>query len=238
MARREGDVFADLLTPDDTREGVEPASTVYCDDFMQIATPQWVDLLVQVGALVFELMNVREKVLKLEGPSKCLQLLGKMFDVNTGLLLVPLNRANEICALIQSILTLGDNRQSISYQELASVVRRLTWAGTGVELGRAYLRDIRRQLVAVMELLKTRKAQEQFCVPLYKFEEATAELLWWFAALSLNWGGQLWQVGKDRKFHSFRWTAKHGEVVDIDIVQFGTDASLWGGGGVYKGDWV
>eukprot|EP00961_Rhodomonas_salina_P110040 1481084-Rhodomonas_salina.1 len=27
-------------------------------------------------------------------------------------------------------------------------------------------------------------------------------------------------------------------MVDIDIVQFGTDASLWGGGGVYEGDWV
>eukprot|EP00961_Rhodomonas_salina_P304618 3941664-Rhodomonas_salina.4 len=155
-----------------------------------------------------------------------------MFDVDTGRLSVPLNRANEICVLIRSILTRGDNNQSISYQELASVVGRLTWVGTGVELGRAYLRDIRRPLVAVMELLKTRKAREQFCVPLYKFEEATAELRWWLAALSLNGGGQSWQVGADGRFHRFRWTAKHGEVVDIDIVQFGTDASLWGGGGV------
>eukprot|EP00961_Rhodomonas_salina_P247528 3344277-Rhodomonas_salina.2 len=134
-------------------------------------------------------MNVREKVLKREGPSKCLPLLGIMFDVDTGRLSVPLNRANGICALIRS-LSRGDNKQSISYQELVSVVGRLTWAGTGVELGRAYLRDIRRQLVAVMELLKTLKAREQFCVPLYKFEEAMAELRWWFAALSLNGGGQ------------------------------------------------
>ena len=58
------DAFSDLPTPEDGREGVEPASTVYCDDFMQTATPPWVDLLVQVGARVFELMNVREKVLK------------------------------------------------------------------------------------------------------------------------------------------------------------------------------
>eukprot|EP00961_Rhodomonas_salina_P293633 3933909-Rhodomonas_salina.1 len=51
------DAFSDLPTPEDGREGVEPASTVYCDDFMQTATPPWVDLLVQVGARVFELMN-------------------------------------------------------------------------------------------------------------------------------------------------------------------------------------
>eukprot|EP00961_Rhodomonas_salina_P247527 3344277-Rhodomonas_salina.1 len=47
------DALADLPTPAEAREGVEPASTVYCDDFMQTATPQWVELLVQVGARVF-----------------------------------------------------------------------------------------------------------------------------------------------------------------------------------------
>lgn len=64
--------FADLPSPEDDCEGVEPASTVYCDDFMQSATPPWVDLLVEVGARVFELMNVRGKVAKREGPSKAL----------------------------------------------------------------------------------------------------------------------------------------------------------------------
>eukprot|EP00961_Rhodomonas_salina_P074116 995902-Rhodomonas_salina.1 len=143
---------------------------------MQTATPPWVELLVQVGTRVFKLMNVREKVLKREGPSKCLPLLGIMFDVDTGRLSVPLNWANEICELIQSILARGDNKQSISYQELASVVGRLTWAGTGVELGRAYLRDIRRPLVAVMELLKTRKAREQFCVCLLYTSDAADDM--------------------------------------------------------------
>eukprot|EP00961_Rhodomonas_salina_P173364 2337799-Rhodomonas_salina.1 len=75
-----------------------------------------------------------------------------------------------------------------------------------------------------MEIMKTRRLREQFCVPLYKFEEATAELRWWLEALSLNGGAQSWQVGTDGKFYRFRWSAKHGEMVDIDIVQFGTDA--------------
>lgn len=159
----------------------------------------------RIGERVFELTGVDEKKKEREGPGTQLPLLGFDFDVEARQLSVPRTKAEEMIGFIESILARTEANQCVSHQELSSIVGCLPWAGTGVERGRAYLREIRSPLVAVMDLLTSRLLREQFCIPLYLFKEAVAELGWWLEALRMGGGAQTWHVGSNGKFYRFRW---------------------------------
>eukprot|EP00961_Rhodomonas_salina_P170101 2292805-Rhodomonas_salina.1 len=62
--------------------------------------------------------------------------------------------------LIDSALDRAAKGQSVSWAELASIVGKLTWAATGVELGRMYLRNLRKPLTAVQTVLSKRWMRE------------------------------------------------------------------------------
>mmetsp|Transcript_30389 Transcript_30389/g.62612 ORF Transcript_30389/g.62612 Transcript_30389/m.62612 type:complete len:869 (-) Transcript_30389:3743-6349(-) len=211
-------------------DGCPPASSVYVDDYMGSAMGEWAEELVDVGAKVFELVGVVEKIMKREGPDQLMCLLGFLFNTLTHCLSIPEKKAREILMLLDSILDRVDKVQSVAHQELSSLVGRLTWSSTAVVLGRAYLQHVRKPLVAVQTLLPRRRDRERFCIPLYHFKEAVAELRWHRAALASGGSSGTIHVGPKGLYEWWKWHGGWGDEVPADVIQWATDASLWGGG--------
>ena len=137
--------------------GTEPDSTVYVDDYMGSAEGSWINELVSVGAFIFQVAGLIEKISKREGPDQKLALLGFLFNTLQHLLSIPETKSKEILFQIESILRRVDARQSVSFQEFLSLIGKLTWAGSAIVMGRAYLRQVRKPLIAVQLDLLTRR---------------------------------------------------------------------------------
>jgi len=220
-------------------DGPPPASIVYVDDFMGTArSKECSDELADVGSRVFELAGLPEKVAKREGPSWIMAILGFVFCTIMGVLTIPEVKCEEMLVLIDSALERAYSRQSISWSELARIVGKLTWACTGVELGRLYLRNLRKPLVAVQDMLKMRMVKDAFCIPLWHFKKAIAELEWWREALRCSGGRYNWFLDAEGRYAKWAWTEKRGGPLPPGVIEFATDASKWGGGGVFEEDRV
>mmetsp|Transcript_18272 Transcript_18272/g.36950 ORF Transcript_18272/g.36950 Transcript_18272/m.36950 type:complete len:477 (-) Transcript_18272:6701-8131(-) len=179
-----------------TSQGAPPASSVYVDDYMGSAMGGgWIEELVLVCALIFQLVGVDEKLSKREGPAQRLCLLGFLFSTLTHKLHVPEDKAREICATLDSMLARVDRRQSVAFQELSSLIGKLTWSCSAVILGGAYLRHVRKPLIAVQDLLPRRRDCERFCIPLWHFTAAVDELRWFRQALGVGGGTRSWHTG-------------------------------------------
>mmetsp|Transcript_18276 Transcript_18276/g.36993 ORF Transcript_18276/g.36993 Transcript_18276/m.36993 type:complete len:626 (+) Transcript_18276:2498-4375(+) len=212
-------------------KGVAPASTVYVDDYMQSAMGEgWIEELVEVCAFIFVTVGVTEKTLKREGPAQLLCLLGFLFSTLTHQLKVPEEKARELCHVLDSVLSRVDRRQLVAFQELSSLIGKLTWASVAIILGKAYLRHIRKPLIAVQDLLPRRRDSERFCVPLWHFREAVEELRWFRQALAVGGGTSTWHTGPSGLYELWRWHGGWGDCVPGYIIQWATDASKWGGG--------
>mmetsp|Transcript_61537 Transcript_61537/g.127178 ORF Transcript_61537/g.127178 Transcript_61537/m.127178 type:complete len:213 (+) Transcript_61537:2-640(+) len=174
-------------------DGPLPASLVYVDDFIGTArSKECSDELADVGSKVFELAGLPEKVAKREGPSWVMAILGFIVCTVMGVLTIPDLKCQEMLVLIDSALERAYARQSVLWTELARIVGKLTWACTGVELGRLYLRNLRKPLIAVQDMLKKRAVKNAFCIPLWHFKKALAELEWWREALRCSGGKYNW----------------------------------------------
>jgi len=220
-------------------DGPLPSSSVYVDDFMGSArSKECTDELADIGSAVFDLVGLPEKVLKREGPSWIMAILGFVFCTVMGILTIPELKAEEMLVLIDSALERAYSHQSMSWAELARIVGKLTWACTGVELGRLYLRNLRKPLIAVQDLLKFRVLKEGFCIPLWHFGKAVAELEWWREALRCSGGRYSWFLNAQGRYAKWAWTEERGGPLPIGVIDFATDASKWGGGGVFEDDMV
>jgi len=220
-------------------DGPLPASLVYVDDFMGTArSKECSDELADVGSKVFELAGLPEKVAKREGPSWIMAILGFIFCTIMGILTIPELKCQEMLVLIDSALERAYAQQSISWTELARIVGKLTWACTGVELGRLYLRNLRKPLVAVQSILKKRAIKDAFCIPLWHFKKAVAELEWWREALRCSGGKYNWFLDSQGRYAKWAWTEARGGPLPPGVIEFATDASKWGGGGVFEEDRV
>jgi len=235
-ALREVPRRADWGKPED---GPLPASSVYVDDFMgSVRSKECTEELADIGSAVFDLIGSPEKVLKREGPSWIMAILGFVFCTVMGILTIPELKAEEMLVLIDSALERAYSEQSVSWAELARIVGKLTWACTGVELGRLYLRNLRKPLIAVQKLLKFRVMKESFCIPLWHFGKAVAELEWWREALRCSGGRYNWFLNAEGRYAKWMWTEARGGPLPIGVIDFATDASKWGGGGVFEDDRV
>mmetsp|Transcript_62463 Transcript_62463/g.129732 ORF Transcript_62463/g.129732 Transcript_62463/m.129732 type:complete len:642 (-) Transcript_62463:1730-3655(-) len=186
-------------------DGPLPASSVYVDDFMGSArSKECTDELADIGSAVFDLVGLPEKVLKREGPSWVMAILGFVFCTIMGILTIPEIKSKEMLVLIDSALDRAYQHQSISWAELARIVCKLTWACTGVELGRLYLRNLRKPLIAVQDLLKFRTVKEGFCIPLWHFTKAIAELEWWREALRCSGGKFSWFLNAQGRYTKWK----------------------------------
>eukprot|EP00961_Rhodomonas_salina_P013012 175127-Rhodomonas_salina.1 len=217
----------------------KPASSVYVDDYANSAIDEpWIDEMIRVSAAVFVLVGVTEKVLKLEGPARVMELLGMQFNTCTHVLAIPERKSKEIIILLESMLDRVDKEQSVLWHELESMTGKLMWASTTVELGKAYLRQMRKPGVVVSELLKTSTDRQRFCIPLYRFHRAVEELHWWLAVLRVCGGKLSWHVDDAGFFKAWCWNLAYGEGdVPTWVQQFATDASKWGGGVVFGYEW-
>jgi len=212
-------------------EGCPPASSVYVDDYMHSAPGNgWIDELVTVCAFVFRVIGVTEKVIKREGPGQALELLGFLFSTLTHRLKIPEKKRKELCFVLDGILSRAAARKSVAYQELSSVLGKLVWASSAIILGRAYLRHVRKPLLAVQDLLPRRSDRDRFCIPLWHFGSALAELRWHREALEERGGSTTCHVGPEGTYEFWRWYGAWGDVVPKDVIQWATDASKWGGG--------
>eukprot|EP00961_Rhodomonas_salina_P284611 3846670-Rhodomonas_salina.1 len=212
-------------------EQAPPSTHVFCDDFMDFAPSfEACEELVELTAAVFEAANLPEKTTKRAGPAQCLPLLGFLFDTTTGIVKIPEPKRQEILSLLRSILRRAKQSQSVSAQELISMIGKLTWAATGIEAGRVYLRHVRKPVTSVQDLLPSRSQRERFAIPLFMFPQAVAELEWWMEALTLNADGHKWNVGASGLFEAWKWHGVAGELIPDGALQFATDASKKGGG--------
>ena len=140
----------------------------------------------EIAAQVFELIRVIEKVSKREGPNRALVLLGFLFNSTTRVLSIPVEKLRALLAMIDDFLARAEAMQSISWTEFQNLIGKLTWAATGVELGRTYLSNMRKLGTAVLSTLERRSERQAFCIQLYLFPRALAELCWWCRALLCN----------------------------------------------------
>jgi len=245
-ARALGDAGLDVLKTvprvgvvDDKAKGPLPASSVYVDYFVGSARDlTWTEELMQVSAEVFRLLGLPEKISKREGPLTLMTLLGFLFCTVSGILQIPWEKASDMITRIDSLLTRAKNKQSVSWSELARVGGKLTWACTGVELGRMYLRNLRKPLMAVQCLLKNRAVKDSFCIPLWHFGKVIAELEWWKTALECSGGRFAWFLNESGAYAKWVWEDVRGGLLPVGVVEWATDASKWGGGGAYDSDRV
>ena len=217
--------------------GIQPHASVYVDDYMLSAVREWLAEMVRVSEVVFRLVGVTEKESKRVGPGYVLELLGFEFDSTTGILTIPAHKAQEIRALLASILQRARRGQSVSWAELAALHGKLLWSTPAVVCGKFYLRNIRKVLIAAQMDLCRRADRESFCIPLSHFGRALDELEWWEAAYGSDRPmSRAWYVGFDGKFCAWRWEGDYAQAHEVpsDVGQFTTDACLDGGGYEYE----
>ena len=207
------------------------ASHVYIDDFQHLT-----QLLSQgeevfaIGAKIYEILGLVEKIIKREGPARVMTLLGFVFDSTTHTLSVPPPKCAEMIALIEVVLAMGDVEGSVSFSIMQSLVGKLVWASTGIELGRSCLADIRRPLDAVASSLTTPRRRAHFLIPIASFPKLISALRWWLAALRANNGSSVVHVGPHGLYERWRWDGEFGDEVPDGVLQIFTDACPEGGG--------
>mmetsp|Transcript_69329 Transcript_69329/g.144556 ORF Transcript_69329/g.144556 Transcript_69329/m.144556 type:complete len:1186 (+) Transcript_69329:1738-5295(+) len=207
-----------------------PTSEVYVDDFAMFApTFEACQELIELACDVFATANVPEKVTKREGPSQSIVLLGFEFNTVSGVLSIPHHKCQELLDTLASLLRRGRAGQSVSWHELASITGKLTWAASGIQVGRVFIRHMRKPCTAVQDVLATRAERERFCIPLGQFPKAMGELEWWVEALRANEGKHRWHVGTNGLYAPWVWLGLFGGQVPADVLQFATDASRLGG---------
>jgi len=215
-----------------------PSSEVYVDDFAMFApTFEACQELIELACDVFAAANVPEKVAKREGPSQTIVLLGFEFNTVSGVLSIPSHKCKELIELLMRLLRRGHAGQSVSWQELASMTGKLTWAASGIQVGRVFIRHMRKPCTAVQDLLATRSERERFCIPLGQFPKAMGELEWWVRALQANDGKHRWHVGENGLYTPWEWKGSFGSQVPKDVLQFATDASCIGGGLLFDSEY-
>ena len=155
----------------------EAASHVYIDDFQYLCKllEQGLEIF-EIGARVFELVGLIEKVVKREGPARVMALLGFEFHSLTGILRIPEGKRMEILSLLDTVLLSSTRREAIPYSLLLSLVGKLTWASTGIELGRAFLAGIRVPLDAVSSMLTTPASRRAFLIPVHEHTPMVLDL--------------------------------------------------------------
>eukprot|EP00961_Rhodomonas_salina_P116506 1568212-Rhodomonas_salina.1 len=145
------------------------------------------DELIAIAARVFELTGMTEKQKKRER-GLALVMLGFLFNSETGVLRIPEGKCAEILALLRSVLGRARKNQSVSVREVSSLGGKLTWACAAVVCGRFYLKNLRKVVVAVQDVLPSRLDRETFCIPLGHFRRALEELAWWESVLTVGGG--------------------------------------------------
>lgn len=209
----------------------EAASHVYIDDFQYLCKllEQGLEIF-EIGARVFELVGLIEKVVKREGPARVMALLGFEFHSLTGILRIPEGKRMEILSLLDTVLLSSTRREAIPYSLLLSLVGKLTWASTGIELGRAFLAGIRVPLDAVSSMLTTPASRRAFLIPVHEHTPMVLDLTWWREALLANSGAVTVHLGASGLFERWQWDDVFGAPVPIDVVQVFADACPVGGG--------
>lgn len=91
----------------------------------------------EVGARVFQIVGLIEKITKQEGPDHVMTLLGFMFDSTTNIISILPSKMDEILSLIDSVLDMDEKGGVISFSTLLSLHDKLMWAATGMRLGRS-----------------------------------------------------------------------------------------------------
>jgi len=186
--------------------------------------------LFEIGAKVYEILGLIEKVIKREGPARVMTLLGFEFNSTTGVLRIPEAKASEIVLLIRQVVATAHNGSSIPWSILSSLHGKLMRASTGIELGRSYLSAIRRPLDAVATLLSNRLQRSVFLIPVYETIEIVGQLKWWDAALSCNNGTTQLYINQSGMYDGWSWSGSFGDDVPSHVVQGFTDACPLGGG--------
>jgi hypothetical protein len=206
-------------------------SEVYIDDFIHLTKllQQGLELF-EIGAHVYKILGLVEKIIKREGPARVLTLLGFEFNSSTGLLRIPSAKAREIQALLRQVLQTATEGGAVPWSILSSLHGKLMWASTGIELGRSYLSAIRRPLDAVSSLLANRLQRSQFLIPVGEMPELIAQLRWWDVAVALNNGITTLFINELGMYSKWDWEGSFGDEVPSDVVQAFTDASSYGGG--------
>lgn len=204
---------------------------VYIDDFQHLTQllQQGLELF-EIGAKVYEILGLIEKVVKREGPARVMTLLGFEFNSTTGVLRIPEAKAQEIVVLIRQVLATADEGGSVPWSILSSLHGKLMWASTGIELGRSYLSAIRRPLDAVAVLLFNRIQRANFLIPVFEMYELRSQLRWWDSAVSVNNGTTQLHLNKSGMYDRWSWSGSFGDDVPGDVVQGFTDACPGGGG--------
>jgi len=152
---------------------------VYIDDFQHSTQllQQGLELF-EIGAKVYEILGLIEKVVKRESPARVMTLLGFEFNLTTGVLRIPEAKAQEIVLLIRQVLATADEGGSVPWSILSSLHCKLMCASTGIELGRSYVSAIRRPLDAVAILLSNRIQRANFLIPVFEMYELRSQLRW------------------------------------------------------------
>ena len=204
---------------------------VYIDDFQHLSKllAQGLELF-EIGAKVYEILGLVEKVVKREGPARVMTLLGFEFNSSSGALRIPSVKAQEILALIEQVVLAASSGSAVPWSILSSLHGKLMWASTGIELGRSYLSAVRRPLDAVASLLTNRMQRANFLIPVADFPELLAQLRWWAAALALNDGATNLYINKCGMYDRWSWEGSFGDEVPDDVVQAFTDACPYGFG--------
>eukprot|EP00961_Rhodomonas_salina_P193637 2614199-Rhodomonas_salina.2 len=159
-----------------------------------------------------------------------MDLLGLHFDTQTHELSIPERKCKEIMVLLAGMLARVDLQQSVSWHELESMTGKLMWAETAVELGKAYLQQMRKPGIAVSDMLKTRLDRQLFCIPLYWFPRAVEELQWWLDVLKVCGGRLSWHVDDAGFFKAWRWNLAYGDREVCAPVRHGRQqVGLWRG---------
>ena len=215
----------------EAKDPKEVASHVYIDDFQHLTKllEQGHEVF-EIGAKVYEILGLVEKIVKREGPDRVMTMLGFVFNSVSQTLSVPTAKCSEILMLIDLVLAMGSQAGSVSFSILQSLVGKLVWASTGIELGRSFLSDIRQPLDAVSTRLNTSRQRSLFMVPVGSFPRLMSALRWWRSALSANNGSVLVHVGDHGLFQRWRWQGKFGDQVPEDVLEIFTDACPAGGG--------
>ena len=209
----------------------EAASHVYIDDFQYLTQllQQGLEIF-EIGAKVFELLGLIEKVVKREGPARVMALLGFQFDSVTGRLQIPHAKCKEILELLEGVLAASATRSAVPFSVLLSLVGKLTWASTGIELGRSFLAGARAPLDAVSSMLTTPAGRRAFLIPVHEYAEMLLNLTWWREALVANDGAVTVHTGTSGLFERWNWDSPFGAEVPADVVQIFSDACPQGGG--------
>jgi len=127
--------------------------------------------LFKIGAKVYEILGLIEKVVKRKGPARVMMLLGFESNSTTGVLRIPEAKATEIVLLIHQVIATAYRGSSVPWLILSSLHGKLMWASTGIELGRSYLSAIHQPLDTFTTLLSNRLQWAIFWILVYEMIE-------------------------------------------------------------------